>query len=46
MSIPVIVPVSPVIDVKTSLVNVPKMARLAISMAERQNVSAIFEFGA
>jgi hypothetical protein len=38
---PVIVPVSPVIDAKTSLFHVPKTAKLAISMADRQNVMAI-----
>ncbi len=41
---PVIVPVSPVIDAKTSLFHVPKTAKLAISMAERQNVMAIANF--
>jgi hypothetical protein len=41
---PVIVPVSPVIDAKTSLFHVPKTAKLAISNAERQNVTAIANF--
>lgn len=41
---PVIVPVSPVIDAKTSLFHVPKKAKLEISNADKQKVMAIANF--
>lgn len=39
-----IVPARPVMAAKTSLFHVPRIARFAISIAERQNVNAMANF--